>query len=296
MKSQIKYLLLLVILVLFFGCNSPQPTALVDDDDPIEIEVITKNPAEPTSFGVDSTGLRGSPTRFANIISVTGAKTVNQGISFKSSFAQAVFFDKSKPILGNNGKLVGFKTLAPGSIFFNNRKAQVKEFVVRYGINRDTSLGPRYILHRRGNFGDPFDFEFNSKISFTFLPDSAALSSISFDIATPPEIFLNYRLAGKKLNKDLNLLLEWNAGYVKNFEILISIIDEPRNIVFPLYKIKTADDGKFKMPKQLLEELAKRFNKVAFTLTRKFEKQQGNGISELFVVSQSINSISVDIP
>ena len=53
---------------------------------------------------------------------------------------------------------------------------------------------------------------------------------------------------------------------------------------------------KFKMPKKLLEELSARFDKIAFTLTRKFEKQQSNGTKELFVVSQSINSISVDIP
>ena len=295
MKSQIKYLLVIILTGLFFGCNNPQPTALVEDEDPLEIEVINKNPAEPTIFGVDSMGLRGSPSRFANIISVTGAKTIIQGISFKSSFAQAVFFDKSKPILGNNGKLVGYKTLAPGSIFFNNRKAQVREFIVKYGINRDTSLGPRYILHRRGIFGDPFDFEFNSKVSFSFLPDSSTLSSLSFDIATPPEIFVTTKIAGRKANKNLNLLLEWNAAYVKNFEITLGIIDNQK-IIVPLYKIKTADDGKFKVPQKLLEELSLRFDTVYFTLTRRFEKQQGNGVSELFVISQSINSISVDIP
>ncbi|MBP1683200.1 MAG: hypothetical protein H6Q27_764, partial [Ignavibacteriaceae bacterium] len=56
------------------------------------------------------------------------------------------------------------------------------------------------------------------------------------------------------------------------------------------------DDGKFEMPKKLLEEFAGRFDKVAFTLTRKYEKQQGNNIGELFVVSQSINTISVELP
>jgi hypothetical protein len=295
MKSQIKYLLLIVLLGSIFGCNNPQPTSLVEDEDPLEIEVINKNPAEPTVFGVDTTGLRGSPVRFANIISVTGAKTVIQGISFKSSFAQAVFFDKSKPVLCNSGKLVGFKTLAPGSIFFNSRKAQVREFIVRCGINRDTSLGPRYVLHRRGNFGDLFDFEFNSKVSFTFLPDSAALNAVSFDIATPPEIFLTSRITGRKSDKNLNLLLEWNTAYIKNFEITLSIVDNNKNIL-PLYKIKTADDGKFKMPQKLLEELSTRFETVYFTLTRKFEKQHSNGVGELFVISQSINSISVDIP
>jgi hypothetical protein len=296
MKTRIKYLLIIFLTGIYLGCNNPQPTSLVEDEDPLEIEVINKNPTEPTSFGVDSTGLRENPARFTNVITVAGIKQTFQGISFKSSFAQAVFFDKTKPLFGLNDKLIGYKTLTPGNIFFDNQRAQLREFRIRYRTTRDTSLGFRYILHKRAGFGDPFDFEYNSSINFRFVPDVSPSNSISFDIATPPEIFLNYRLAGKKSNKDLNLLLEWNAGFVKNFEILISIIDEPRNIVFPLYKIKTADDGKFKMPKKLLEELAIRFDKVAFTLTRKFEKQQGNGISELFVVSQSINSISVDIP
>ena len=85
-------------------------------------------------------------------------------------------------------------------------------------------------------------------------------------------------------------------AYNKNFEILLSVFDEQRDIVFPLYKIKTSDDGKFVMPKKLLEELAVRFEKIVFTLTRKFEKREAFGISELFVISQSINSISIDIP
>jgi len=294
MKSLIKYFLLLFLIGSFLGCNNPQPTALIEDDDPIEIEVLTKNPAEPTSFGIDSTGLNDNPARFTNVITVAGIKQTIRGISFKSSFAQAAFFDKTKPVFGLNGKLIGYSTLTPGNVFFSNQKAERRQFRIRYGVNKDTSLGLRYVLHRRGILGDPFNFDFNSNINFRFVPDIS--SAVSFDIATPPEIFLNYRLAGSKSNKNLNLLLEWNAGNVKNFEILISIIDDPRNIVFPLYKIKTADDGKFAMPKKLLEELAARFDKLEFTLTRKFEKQQGTGIAELIVVSQSINSISVDIP
>ena len=294
MKSLIKYFLLLFLIGSFLGCNNPQPTALIEDNDPIEIEVLTKNPAEPTSFGIDSTGLNDNPARFTNVITVAGIKQTIRGISFKSSFAQAAFFDKTKPVFGINGKLIGYSTLTPGNVFFSNQKAERRQFRIRYGVNKDTSLGLRYVLHRRGILGDPFNFDFNSNINFRFVPDIS--SAVSFDIATPPEIFLNYRLAGSKSNKNLNLLLEWNAGNVKNFEILISIIDDPRNIVFPLYKIKTADDGKFAMPKKLLEELAARFDKLEFTLTRKFEKQQGSGIAELIVVSQSINSISVDIP
>ncbi len=294
MKSLIKYFLLLFLIGLYLGCNNPQPTALIEDEDPIEIEVLTKNPAEPTSFGIDSTGLNDNPAHFTNVITVAGIKQTIRGISFKSSFAQAAFFDKTKPVFGLNGKLIGYSTLTPGNVFFSNQKAERRQFRIRYGVNKDTSLGLRYVLHRRGILGDPFNFDFNSNINFRFVPDIS--SAVSFDIATPPEIFLNYRLAGSKSNKNLNLLLEWNAGYVKNFEILISIIDDSRNIVFPLYKIKTADDGKFVMPKKLLEELAARFDKLEFTLTRKFEKQQGTGIVELIVVSQSINSISVDIP
>ncbi len=294
MKLIIKYLPLLISLGFFFSCNNPQPTALVEDDDPIEIEVITKNPAEPTSFGVDSSGIGENPARFTNVVTVAGIKQNILGIPVKSSFAQAVFFDKTKPIYGLRGKLLGYSTLTPGSIFFNDQRAQLRQFIINDGITRDTSLGLRYVLYRRGILGDPFDFDFGSKVSFRF--ESLLSPSVSFDIVTPPEIFLNFRLAGSKANKNVNLILEWNARYIKNFEILLSIIDTQRDIVFPLYKIKTADDGKFLMPQKLIAELAVKYDKLAFTLTRKFEKREGNGIGELIVVSQSINSIYVDIP
>ena len=294
MKSLIKFFLLLFFLGSFFGCNSPQPTALVEDSDPIEIEVITKNSAEPTSFGVDSTGLRENPARFTNVISVAGIKETFQGVSTKTSFAQAAFFDRTKPIYGLNGNLIGYSTLAPGKVFFDNEEAKLRPFRVKYGINKDTLLGFRYELHKRTGLGDKFDFVFDSKINFRFEPFFS--SAVSFDIPTPSEIFLNYRMSGSRANKNLSLLLEWNSGYVNNFEIILSISDKQRNIVFPLYRIKTSDDGKFVMPKNLLEELAARFDKIVFTLTRKIEKQQGNGISQLFVISQSINSISVEIP
>ena len=173
-------------------------------------------------------------------------------------------------------------------MFFNNKRAEIRQFLVRYGVNKDTSLGLRYVLHRRGSLGDLFDIEFNSIVNFRFDPLLSA--PVSFDIITPPEIFLNYELAGKRENKNLNLLLEWNAGYAKNFEILLGVAD------IPLYKIKTADDGKFKVPKNLLEELAARFDKITFTLTRKYEKREAGTLSELIVVSQSINSISVELP
>lgn len=295
MKSLFNFLFVISFGGFFIGCNNPQPTALVDDEDALEIEVINNNPAEPTNFGIDSTGLREAAVRFTNVITVTGSKTTLQGTSFKSSFAQAVFFDKSKPVYDLNNKLIGFKTRTPGGIFFNNRKAQLREFRIKYGAGSDTSLGLRYVLHRRGSFGDPFEFEFNSLVSFTFIPDSVALNTISFDIATPPEIFLTIKTSGRKVDKNLNLILEWNPANAKNFEILMSIFDGQNNII-PLYKIKTADDGKFIVPKKLLEELSLRYNSIIFTLTRKYHQEHLKGSNELFVISQSINTIPVDIP
>lgn len=295
MKSLFNFLFVISFTGFYIGCNNPQPTALVSDEDALQIEVINNNPSEPTSLGIDSSGLGESISRFTNVVAVTGSKTTYQGTSFKSSFAQAVFFDRSKPVYDLNNKLIGFKTRTPGTIFFNNRKAQLKELRIRYGANRDTTLGLRYVLHRRGNFGDPFDFDFNSVISFTFIPDSAVLNTISFDIHTPPEIFLTVKTTGRKADRNLNLILEWNASYINNFEILLSIFDAQKNLI-PLYKIKTADDGKFIMPKNLLEELSLRYDSIIYTVTRKYQWEYLKNSSELFVISQSINTISADIP
>jgi hypothetical protein len=120
--------------------------------------------------------------------------------------------------------------------------------------------------------------------------------SISFDITTPPEILLNYKLSGSSTDRNLGLILDWDAAYAKNFEIIISIIDLQRNFNFPLYRIKTADDGRFILPRNILQELANRFNVVSFTASRKFEKRVDSSNGELVVISQSITSITVDLP
>ena len=106
MKSFIKHFLVFLLFGLFSSCNNPQPTALIEEDDPIEIEVINKNLSEPTSFGVDSTGLNYNLTRFTNVITVAGIKLTSGGISVKTSFAQAAFFDKTKPVYVS-GRLLG---------------------------------------------------------------------------------------------------------------------------------------------------------------------------------------------
>lgn len=296
MKSSIKYLPLIFLLGLFLGCNDPQPTALVENEDPMEIEVLTKNPAEPTSFGVDSIGINENPASFTNVVTVAGIKQSVEGNSFKTSFAQTVFFDRTRPVLVLNNRLIGYATLSPGRVFFDNEEAKIRPLKVRYGINKDTSLGVCYRLYKRNGLGDLFNFNFNSSINFKFTPFLSPSDSSAFDIATPPEIFLNYKFAGTRAGKNLNLILEWNAGYVKDFQIVLSVFDRLRNLDFPLYRIKTSDDGKFIVPKNLLTELGARFDRIILTLIRKYEKRQTGSISELIVVSQSINSITVDIP
>lgn len=293
MKYLIRYCILTLSIGILIGCNNPQPTELIENEDPIEIEVINQNPSEPTIFGVDSSGFGDNPASYTNLVSVAGYMVINQGLRIKSSFAQAVFFDKSKPILSPANRLIGYQTLTPGAVFFDDQRAQIRELRVRYSIDRDTTLGMRYLLHNRALLGDQFDFDFNSKINFRFNPSISP--AISFDISTPPEILLNYKLSGSSADRNLGLILNWDASYVKNFEIVISIIDLQRDINFPLYRIRTTDDGKLILPKNILQELANRFNKIAFTATRKFEKRVNSSPSEFFVVSQSITSITVDL-
>lgn len=288
MKTIIKYFKLLLITGTFISCSNPQPTELIEDSDPVEIEVVNKNLAEPTSFGIDSSGTNDNPSRFTNVITVSGIKLSGQSSSIYTSFAQAVFFDKSKPVIVRNNRIIGYNTITPGIVYFNNKRAEIRPLVIKYALNKDTLLGLRYILHSRAGLGDPFNFEYNSKINFKFEP--ILLPAISFDIPTPEEIFVTFKLSGKRQTSNINLLLEWNASRVKDFMIVLSVED------IPLYKIKTIDDGKFKVPDNILKEIASRFNRVSFTLIRKYEKHEKGNNSDLIVVSQSINTIIVDLP
>jgi len=301
MKHFTKYLILFIILLMINGCDKPAPTELVQEEDPLEIELITKDTEDELySSGYDSTGVVYNPSRgFANIITVSGIKTSYRNSTFSTSHAQAIFFDKSSQVLSPDGRLIGFHTRILGNVDFNTKSAKLREFRIWFkdritGNIKDTLLGFRHILHHKPlNQDDNFNFRYNSSVSFDF--DPVIGNPVHFNIPTPSEINGLIRFEGQGNN--LAGSISWNAGAPGHFEIIIGGSHRGNHKVFPLYRLKTRDDGRLEIPKGLLNHIPlNRFERFVFSIIRKNEFHIENNDNDLFILSQSIHSLVVDIP
>ncbi len=302
----ITLLLTLVALSLIYnGCDTPAPTELVIDsntttEDPVDVEIITKDTRDELySNGFDSTGVAHRLHNFGSVIVVTGAKISYKNSTIKTTLAEAAFFDKNKPVMNMNGNLVGFKTFMPGVVRFNGIKAKLRPLKIKYknGSNIvDTTLGSIYVVFSgRSNSLNPFGYNFRSKVMFRLNPTVGQV--ISFAIPTPEEITGKVTFSGKKGNKSLKAILEWNKTNGQKIEVILGAVLKGRKVSFPLYRLKTRDDGRLVVPPQLLNTIPfERFDKIVFSFIRRLEFDNGSGSKRLKILSQSIHSIIIDIP
>lgn len=304
MKNLILLYLLILTALLIVSCDKPAPTELIDDlsnNDQIEVEIIAKNTEDELySNGYDTTGVVQQVGVVNSIISVTGGKiTFQQGNTERYSIAQAIIFDKTKPVFNSEGLLVGYETITPGVVRFNNHLARLVNFRIRYrdqGTLIDSVLGKKYFLYSgRLVFNDPFQYLYDSFIPFSFQPIFG--SPVSFDIPTPVEVTGNITLRGNLNNNTLGAELRWNAAGNPNFVIIIGLLKRNSLDVFPLYRIRTADDGRLIIPASLINSIPKdRFNRIAFTFVRYYDNSRNIENDKVYVSSQSIHTIYLNLP
>ena len=310
MKKLFRILYCLCLLtcgILLNSCNNPAPTELVQDNpsvqNQIQVEVVTKDPTdEYYNNGFDTTGVANPVMNYSNIINVSGIKTTINNITTKISFAQAIFYNRNMPIREPGGRLIGYQTVTPGRVKFNNILAMTIPYRIRFnnhGMHADTNLGNMFAL-TRGMMGQ-FNFDYNSSINFQFIPMQG--HAVNFDIPTPKEIIGKVILSGNIRNKTLNCLLNWDKGNPNDsIEIILGAITTAKNSdgtysILPLYKMKTRDTGKLLIPARLVNEIPQsKFNKLVLTFVRKYQIHFTGSGNDLFVLSQSIHSITLDIP
>ena len=301
MKKLLTYLIISASVFILVSCDKPAPTQLIDDTtDEFEVELLNKDLDNPSFSGTDTSGITQDLTGVTNLISVSGIKITTENRTNEFSLAQAMFFDKSKPIRYSNGRLLAYKTIIPGTIKFNDIEAHIVPHRIRYregGIPKDTLVGNKYLLYNIfGGFPDPFYFSYNSNVSFEFDPFLPG-ENISFNILTPHEINGIVSLSGSKMNKNLEATLNWNAIGEKRVLVIIGLIRRDQLQSVPVYKMKTPDDGELRIPGRYLNQLPlDRFEKIVFTFVRSYEGYHENGNNDLLVSSQSIHSIVIDIP
>jgi hypothetical protein len=303
MKNYFLYILILMILV-YSGCDTPGPTELITDPidaDILEVEIIGKElDNEFYSNGFDTSGVTEDIRTYASIVSVSGIKLTRDGRTDKISFAQTLLFDKSKPFKSPMGVILGYNTITPGIIKFNDIQARLANYRVRYreaGVLIDTVLGKKYELFNINGraLNDPFIFPYNSSVSFLFDPFFGQPSG--FEITTPKEITGNVKLLSLDLQNKFRAELNWDGEHVNNFSIIVGGVRNSNQQVFPFFRIKTGDDGSLIIPYSILKNIPRdRFNKISITFVRKYENFMHVNNSELYVSSQSIHTIIAEIP
>lgn len=302
MKKILTYLIISASIFLLVSCDKPAPTQLVDDtNNDYEIELLNKDLENYYySSGSDTSGLTQDITGLTNLISVSGIKITDKERTRELSLAQAMFFDKSKPIYYSDHKLLGYRTIIPGIIKFNGTEANVVPYRLRFreeGIQRDTLIGNRYLLYNIfGGVPDPFYFNYDASVSFEFSPFIGG-NTITFPILTPKEITGSVTFTGKRINKNLEATLNWNTDGIGKVSIIIGLIRPNQLTSIPVYRFRTSDDGEIRIPGRLINQLPlERFEKIVFTFVRSYESYRGSGNNELLVSSQSIHSIVIEIP
>ena len=302
MKKLITYSIIFILAFLFFACDKPAPTELIDDsqEELAEYEILGKDlNDEFYSNGFDTTGVSQDLNRLPNLISLSGIKVTGGDDEIDTfSFAQTIFFDRTKPVFYSDGRLLAYQTFLPGIVRFDNKIANAVPFRIRYrdnGVLMDTTLGFKNILFsgRHGNM-DQFQYRHHSMMNFRL---NFFGQEISFDIPTPIEINGNVELLGNRNNGDLRALLSWNRGDTETVTVIIGARLRDRHLVMPLYRVRTMDDGRLLVPPRFINRIPfQQFDRIVFTFIRRFEHTHNNGDNDLRISSQSIHSIVVNLP
>ncbi|MDP2363828.1 MAG: hypothetical protein Q8M94_08670 [Ignavibacteria bacterium] len=302
LKVMKKYFLYIIVLLAFIysGCDKPGPTELVDDET-FDVEILGKDiEDEFYSNGFDSSGVIENRINFASVISVGGIKLTKANTTINISAAQTIIFDKTKPFRSPHGVLLGYNTIIPGSIKFDDVQARLTNYRVRFreaGLLIDTVLGRKYeLFHINGINSDEFIYPYNSSITFIYSPFFGGQQS-SFEFLTPKEVTGNVKIVRANNQNDFRIELNWNGESVNNFSVIIGGVRTQNQQAFPFYRIKTKDDGNLIIPSSLLKNIPRdRFNKITISFIRKYDKLVQVQNNEVYVASQSIHTIIVDIP
>jgi hypothetical protein len=298
-----KYLLYLTIFaaLLIVRCDKPGPTELVSDET-FEVEVLGKDlENEFYSNGYDTSGVPSDYLEYSSYVAVSGIKKSYRGKTDRISSAQAFIFDKSRPFYSASNILIGYYTIIPGIISFNDTPARITNYRIKFrenGLVIDTVLGKKYELFNLNNrpLLDNFNFQYNSAIQMTY-KEFLSTTTSSIDIITPRELTGNIKIIRNENSNNFDLEVRWDGDLSSNFYLIVGGIRISGEQPFPFYKIKTNDDGVIVIPASLLKNIPRdKFNRIAVTLVRKYQKFADVKNGNLFIVSQSIHTIIADLP
>lgn len=298
MKLFKTYLISFISLLVISGCDKPAVTELTQEDEQqLQVEVLAKDTND-EYYSADSSGVVDDLNSYANVVTLSGIKITKGSTTVNTAFAQTIFFDRNKPVLRRNGRLLAYRTRILGTAKFNGVEAKSVPYTIRYneeGTVQEITLGFKHILNSYFQRQD-FDYHYNSSVVFGFNFLLGLGSSFNFDIPTPPEITGSVRIEGKRNNNTLKARLEWDAKNYPGFQIIVAASVSGSDRVFPLFRLKTKDDGELVIPTELINQIPPRFNEFMIYFIRRTEFHIERNNNDFYVLSQSIHRVDIDNP
>ncbi len=299
MKHFKTYLIFFIGFLVINGCDKPAVTELTQDNEQqLQVEVLAKDTND-EYYSADSSGVVDDLNGYANVVTLSGIKITSGSTTVNTAFAQTIFFDRTRPVRRRNGRLLAYHTRLLGNARFNGVEARSVPLTIRYndeGTVQEITLGLKHILNSHFQEQD-FGYRYNSSVAFSF-DFLLALdgNSFNFDIPTPPEITGSIRLEGKRNNNTLKARLEWDGKNYPGFQIVVAASVSGSNRIFPLFRLRTKDDGELIIPAELINQIPPRFNEFMFYFVRRAEFHSERNNNDFYVLSQSIHRVDIDIP
>ncbi len=296
-------------MVTLFSCGDPSPVEFTDNTSTTENINVGIVPAKPSTYvysnGYDSTGIVEPFIDKSTIINVSGIHNSNYGSFTDGAYYFALFNDKTKPVMGPNNTVVGYKSKSISSVFFNNVPA-IQESNRMKMMNQqhapvDTSLGFKYVvsdgmghgMHGGMNNQFPYSSTINVRINDGYNPP------FQFDLPTPSEIIGQVKLQGSVSTNNLSMELTWNGSINDSVNVVIGTVNQFSSDANPLFLFKAANTNSLKVPWSILEKI--QFSRTKFlvvTLIKRIIKgiPYNAVLKDSYIASQSIHNIKVDIP
>lgn len=304
-----KKILSLTLLISLFACEDPAPIEIINTaTKDAEITVVNPDPTNYKITGYDSTGIVEEQISEKSIISISGIKNTIENVTIYRGYGEAIFFDKNKPVLNINNRIIGFSTIDNRSVKFNEQNALVKPLRIRYlenGILKDTLVGIKHsITYRRVITPQNHDFPYNNNINIEITDDVGISNNLRLKL--PDEIFGKVELIGDEKRGTKGLLLSWNKSQLSNVlaegildeEVIVGGILKTENELVPLIRLRQFTSNKFEIKNSLIKDIisSDRFNYLVFTFLRKIRKTNiTNRLGDIYFASQSIHNIWVKI-
>jgi len=303
MQKYFQHIILFLFTAFFFGCGKPGPTELVDDrpseEGPLQYEVLAKNPEDALyKSGYDSTGLVLPPPLTDVFLFISKNVVSEQSLSLSYDIAEVFFFDRRDPFILPGGKGYGYHTKKVVPPRINSIYTKEVANMVHFGPHtsmQDSVLGPKYVLNRRGLFGDSLFLNYNSPVMFEYREKMMG-PKIEFSIGVPEQIIGNVSVSQNGKGEKI-LLLSWNKATKDSVEIIVGGKLKNEKAATAFFKFHVKDNGQVKIPPGLISVIPRdRFDRLVFTFVRTSVSRRIASSLEFFTVIQNTHSIIIDYP